>query len=648
MPTIRLRIGASLDTSLSAVVFQPLVEAARQARAQITRELEGIDAQMAKLGRGRRSRAGAGAGADADPTGTGRGGYRDQGTPTGTSPALDRQRRENKAQESEQDRHDREMRAKQKAAAKAALAEERELAREKERVKAATERSIERVGGSTTRSFGGLVRRGVGVAADIAAGAGVKFDLGGAVQSRFDLEKRATDLSNAAYMQGQSGPAGVRQDPRQLMRDVQGAANATGLDTTQAMEGLQAFVGKTGDLETGRAILFDMARLSRATGADLNDVVSAAGDVSANLGEVGDRFATAEAKANAVKAVMSAIAGQGKVGAVEMKDLASQMAKLAASAPMFQGDVAGNMASMGALAQMARAGGGAASATQAATSVQGFVGTFGKKARRDAFKGAGVKIEDDKGMLLDPEEIIVNSLKATGGKRDQMNKLFMDASAQRTVRGFQNLYVQSGGGAAGEKAVRDRFGQLRKASMGQGEIGDSFDRSMQTSEAQAQKLKNALQQQLGDAVEQVAPKLIALAPAAGDAVQAFGHLVAWAANNPFQGIAAALALSLTKSIAAEGLSMGTSKLLSAAGSRLAPQGFSMGNLDRGSKAATAGATLGAGLAIAAAAVTIASVGMLAIDKVMSEQQRGKAVVAGEGQTGFAATTAFPRCCSDIT
>lgn len=627
MPTIRIRIGATVEADFGALIFRPLVDQAKAARAAVRREIEAMGQDVAKAGagagrgRGAGSRAGTGAGA-----GGGAGPYRSNapaGNEGGLREVARSRQRAHREIESEEDRHNREMARK-----------DEEFSR-RQRMRA-SERRVERVGGNTVNNFGGVVRRGASVASDLARGAGIDFGLGGALQQRFDLEKRSIDLSNASFMPGAQGAAGQRQDPRKLMADVQDAANASALDTGQAMEGLQAFVGKTGDLATGRAVLKDIGVLARATGGDLQDIVSAAGDVAANLGEVGEKFKTPEEKARAVASVMAALAAQGKVGAVEMKDLASQMAKLASSAPQFAGPVEKSMATMGALAQMARAKGGAASATQATTSVQGFVNTFGKAARRKEFKAAGVNIEDGSGALLDPEEIIVNALKKTGGSKAKMNKLFMDAGAQRVTNGFRNVYTQAEAKekGTGEAAVRAEFSKLKKASMKDDERSASFQASMQSSEAQTQVLKNQLQKQLGDAVEQVAPQLLSLVPAASEAVKAMGGLAGWAANNPFQAITAALGASLAKSLGEELMRSATSKILETAASKMTYSG--MGALGNSGMVGGAMATAGAALAITAAAVTIASVGMLAIDKVMAEQKEGKDQTFGEDMDAVSA------------
>lgn len=641
MPNVRIRIGASVEADFGALVFRPLVEQAKAARAAVRKELDGIGADMARVGaggRGGRRSGGTAAGMPA-ATGGGSGPYRSGAQDNAPVESLRRRRRVHREMESEEDRHNREMEKKAREAARTVLSEK----------KAEAERRTERISGGTVRAFGGIVRRGTDIASDLARGAGIDLSLANAAKGRFDLEKRATDLSNASYMaptleqklDPKKNPltaANFRQDPRALMTEVQAVADATALDTGVAMEGLQAFVGKTGDLATGRAVLQDMAILARATGGEMNNIVSAAGDVAANLG---DNFKSAEAKGQAVVAVMNALAAQGKVGAVEMKDLASQMAKLAASAPQFEGSVQNNMAAMGALAQAARAYGGAASATQATTSVQGFVNTFGKAARRKEFKAAGVDIENSAGQLLDPEEIIVNALKATKGDTAKMNKLFMDAGAQRVTRGFRNIYNQAElkQKGSGEAAVRTKFSDMRSASMGDKELKDSFNASMQTREAQAQLLKNKLEKELGDAVERLAPEMIKLAPKVTQAVEAFGKLTVWAAKNPYQAAMTGFGAAIMKSVGEEFMRNSTSKMFgmgggpSGPGGSGAPGGF-MGGLAGGSKGATALNAMGAAMAITATAVTLYSAGEVLINKAMDTQKQGSDNAFAEVATGL--------------
>lgn len=362
------------------------------------------------------------------------------------------------------------------------------------------------------RGAGAVIRGGMGLAGSMLGGAGIEVGLGHAIKGKIQREKLSTNLINSSL----SGPEAENvsaADRKKRALDLSAHANNVGnmaaMDPNEVLEGMAKFVSKTGDLQSARDTVADLAILSRATGTNMGDMVDAAGDVAANLGDVPN-------KGQAIVNVMRAIAGQGKLGAVEVKDLAKQMAGLAAQAGQFAGDPAQTMGALGALAQESRQRGGSKSAAQAVTSVQSFVGTFSKGARRkeldSAFKSVGAKYENDQGQLLDPEEIIVNALKATKGDKAQMGKLFMDTRARSVTRGFETIYSQKGGGEAGEAAVREEFKRLKEASMGKGDTEEAFKASMDTMEAKAQLFQQRIDQIAGDLADKLIPAFLTLVP----------------------------------------------------------------------------------------------------------------------------------------
>lgn len=364
---------------------------------------------------------------------------------------------------------------------------------------------------AATALGGRAVRAATGLAGDVVQGMGVSFDVASHVNSGVRLEKAAVDLANAGYMPDQAGPNGQRQDPAALVAQMRAVGDAAAIDPTKAMEGLQKFVAKTGDLQTGRDLMADIAKYARASGAELDDMVDAAGDVKNALGPTGGP--------EQVKAVMRTIAAQGKEGAVEIKDLATQMAKLGAASSQFSGDGSFVMAQMGALAQMTRAKGGAASATQAATAVGSFTNTFSKGARLRAFKAFGVDIygSDNK---IDLKKTILGSIKAAsseehGGMREfnrNMGQMFMDVQARRVTRGFETVYKEAGGGTAGLKAVEEALNNLTNTTMNEKEISDSFASSMKTTEAQVQQFNNEMSKAADELRATLLPAFKGLAP----------------------------------------------------------------------------------------------------------------------------------------
>jgi hypothetical protein len=210
------------------------------------------------------------------------------------------------------------------------------------------------------------------------------------------------------------------------------------LDPTGVIEGLAQYQRLTGDLATGKAGLEGLTALAGATTTKLDDMFAAAGNVGNALGEVGAEFKTPLEKAKAIDDVMRSVAAFGQEGAVEISDLSKQMAKVAAAAGFFEGDRGENLKKMTALAQIARMSGGASSATQAATTVQGFANILRTPARRAAFRDAGIDIDSktNVGQLRDPIAIIKDALVKTGGAIEPMKKLFANVKGEQAVAGL--------------------------------------------------------------------------------------------------------------------------------------------------------------------------------------------------------------------
>lgn len=379
--------------------------------------------------------------------------------------------------------------------------------------------------GRGLRAAGGFA---LGVAGDLARGAGVETSFSSIAQKNFDLQQQAADLSNAGFMNGDSRN-GVRIDPNQLAAQTMSVGKATGNDANDVMEGLQKFVAKTGDLQSGRDVLEDMARLAKATGSNMSDVADAAGDVASALPEGAD-------KARIVRDVMTGIAAQGKVGAVEIKQLATQMTKIAAASGQFEGKAQNNMLAFGAMAQMARSGkGGAASASQAANTIGAFTSTFAKGARLDSFEKFGVNVAGAGGKNRDPKQIILDSLKAAndtkfGGPANanrNMGEMFKDVNARRAMMGWENTYKEAGGGDAGLKAVSAKFDELASSTLSAQEAQESFAVAMRTNKSQAEVFNQAMRETTMQMQNELTPALIAMAPYVVEAAKSFASAIQW-------------------------------------------------------------------------------------------------------------------------
>lgn len=373
-------------------------------------------------------------------------------------------------------------------------------------------KASERIGWGAASAIGGALagvgirgaRSVLGVGMDVAKGAGFDFDVGGAVGRHTRLESSLTDMSNAAWIPSE-GKGYI--DPKTIMSKIRSSSNDAGYSYQESADALSKFVSKTGDLRMGMDIFDKMSRLSRATGTNLQDMVGAVADVSNGLGDIPN-------KAEVMAGVMATIAGQGKIGAVEIKDLADKMGRIAAIAPHFSikganGEDLGageSMKVLGGFAQTIRAKGGKATASETMTSVAAFFNQFSKTARLKGFERFGVNAIQEDGKIRDPREILKEALAATskGGLKNQrqsLNAMFADERAKPIVTALQSVYgeayTKTAGTekekiAAGKAAVQAEFDRMQAITMASEEIETAFAKAANTTEAKAAAFNNAM------------------------------------------------------------------------------------------------------------------------------------------------------------
>lgn len=563
MPGVRVPVSAAADRSLS-VVFEPLIVASGRARAKVKSDAERAAAEEAKAAN-KAAAAAAKAFAQIEAA----------SAKAAAREIADAQKAAQARVAADQKAFDQRLRMVKRAAeaeereivrtARAAENRERRQFEAQQKDAGATGQRRAAVATDAYQTFGGVAGAAGRTALGFARGAGVDFDLQSSVRRSVNLEKQAGDLSASAYIKGAAGPQGIRVDSSEIERTARAVANLAAYDPGKVLEGLQKFVGKTGDLATGNAALADMAKLARATGSELEDVVDAAGDVSANLG---DAIPAGAERAKVVGRIMQMIAGQGKIGAVEMKDLAVQMAKLAASSTAFEGSREGLMGQLGAFAQMSRAMGGSASATQAATSVAALVNTFKTPARMAAFEKITEKkvYNESTGMLRNPKELLLEALQATQGDPAKFKSIFANVQGARAVEGFATVFREgraaemSKAGPKGESskdllkrisdagiaAVNAKFAEFERASVDSKQVEEDFGLAMKKTSAKAQLFQNKLDAVVTSMADRVLPALERLAPDALKVVDSFAKLISWASENPWTSVMLAITASIGK------------------------------------------------------------------------------------------------------
>lgn len=496
----------------------------------------------------------------------------------------------------------------------------RERERQQRRQAAAEQRFAGRVVGAAGSGFRSGMSR---VAAATQQVAGTVLGLGGgmsvadSVQRSISATGLAADIANSGYMPNSADAAArTKRSTGEIMGAARGVAVRTGTSVEDNLKGLQAFVGKSGDLDTGLKVMGQLSELSVATGASFSDVADAAGDLMSQLGDMPN-------KSEAVMTIMRGIAGQGKLGAVEMRNMASQMAKLAAAAGQFGGNAVDNILKMGMLAQEARASGGASSATMAATSVVGFTNTLKTPARIAQFKAAGIDVFDKDKNLNDPTKIIMQSLQKTGGDPEQLKKLFANIMGERAIGGYASAYrhaegKEKGSGTAAVQAMMDR--QLKGSSMSKEDVAKAFSERMAEDDKRIAQVREKFDRAVS---EQLIPKFLELVPVIEQMIPVFIDLqakalpafvgliktiadfaernkeeVAWMAAHP---IGALIAAEITKSVGGTLVSEALKGVIAKAGS--------------------------AGLVVGTAAVAITT-GVIAIDELFNNlnKERGSDVM----------------------
>lgn len=481
--------------------------------------------------------------------------------------------------------------------------EQRRQEREERDTQRERKKQIKEIAGDAYDNLAGAVGAAAGIVGEVTGGLGVDFGLGSGVGKAVALEDAAIAIVNA----GNRGE-GSAQDRDREVGDLQKLARGVGmdyaLDPSKVLGGLAQYQALTGDLDTAKAALPELAKLASAFGAELDDVVAAAGQVGAALGEVGEgkEFATSAEKAKVLVDVMKVATAQGQEGAIEIANLATGFAKLKAAGMRFEGNTAENITKMSALAQIAYQTGGAGSVREAVNAVSGFTNTLSTSARRKAFAKYGVEIDSatTPGAFKDPYEIIKEALKATKGETDPMKELFMNVVGEKGIAGLAGAYRGAGGGDKGLKAVDDYLAKF-SGTVSDDVISENAARRMQSKSGQAQLTQNQIDEEYAKLSADLLPALRDLAPVALDLVRAFTKTVSWAADNPGLAITAAIVGSIGK--AAIGSAIG-----SAIGKAF--EGAAVGNVMSGALTKALGGLGGvgaiAGVTIAAATVYLAA------------------------------------------
>ena len=253
----------------------------------------------------------------------------------------------------------------------------------------------------------------VGMAALGAAGAGIMGTvgiIGGMTAQSMEVDEMARRVAINSRLAG-----GKMLDARTVRQNMYEAAGEmpgqTAAGLAQATLAFQGATGQVLDVST----LKSLATVASGAGANIQDVAEAAAALSNNMDIKG-----AEDMADA----LSVLAIQGAQGQFELKDMASLMGRISAAAAGANVDKSvKGVAQVGALAQIARKGGG--TSEQATTAIENVFRAMTSHA--DVFKKSGVDVfvaGTKNRQLRNTNDVLVESFKKTEGDKTKLGKMF--------------------------------------------------------------------------------------------------------------------------------------------------------------------------------------------------------------------------------
>jgi hypothetical protein len=313
-------------------------------------------------------------------------------------------------------------------------------------------------------------------------------------------------------------------DPSALRRDFQKAALANPGQSAMAIsQAMQSFVSLTGELETGRQSAGTFATVASATGAEVGDVAQAAASIFNQFG-----LRTKEE----MQDVLASLTFQGKTGAFELKDAASQFQRLAAAGASFGLTGAKGVKTIGGLAQIARTGTG--SAEQTTTAIENIFSNL--VAKSSILKSQGVDVFDKTGKTRDVTDVLMDSIvKAGGSNFEKKGQVLQQVFGDQGIRGVRPLLakyqssfqgVRNAGGseeaaaAAGLKRLREEIDKAVNAPGSWEEVQKDAAQAQKDGSAQMafqwERVKAIVADNIIPTFEKVSPKVFEALFGAGD------------------------------------------------------------------------------------------------------------------------------------
>lgn len=407
-----------------------------------------------------------------------------------------------------------------------------------------------RVTGALAGQVVGSVRGAIGTVAKVG---GSILALGGGFSAADAVQTSIVNSGKARQLELNSNGA-VKKD--QVLSTAADVGSSMGTSTESVIDALDAFVAKSGDVKSGLSAIREIAELAAATGADMKDLATVAGQAQTGTKDI-----------RSTMDILREIAGMGRAGSVDVRELSQYGSRIFAGASKFENQRAATT-TIGAMVQAAAAGsGGATGAAEASEFAPHIAADIFKN--EEGFKalngGKGVRIRSKKNnnLLGDLKQIVKDTLVATGGDMAQLQPLFGERSI-KGVAGAANAYNRAGQGLTGKEAITAKlaaveavFAEFEKAGLKDAQVKEEASRRIQEADKQLEIVLNQLREAVG---RELVPELIKLIPQIRQLIPAFVDLLKtavsfaeWFANNPISGLGAVVLASVTKDLAGAGI-----------------------------------------------------------------------------------------------
>lgn len=439
-----------------------------------------------------------------------------------------------------------------KAAAKATKSAEDAFERAERRKSQLAEREAAKrtaIAEREQRAYGRMVgnaavrgaRNAIGTAGQYASTA---VTLGGGLILASSLKSQMAAEKVAAQISVQSNMPGDRSqfiNTKDAMAKIRLGAKATHMDQDEYAVGINKIIAATGNTTRAFQIGQQAMTIAKAEGIDPEELGHALGNMMANNPELSNE----EVIKN-----LQLLVGQGKLGMVEMKEMAAVLPRATSTAGKFEGNVAANKAFAAGLLQIGIRTTGDADA--AATAVKLLPEDIMKN--EAAFKKAGINVRGANGGIRNERAILQEAITKTGGDPFALRHMFGERAGAITAA-LADTYktAEANQKGSGAKAVSDEFDRLEKATLSTEDVMKDFAITIDTAADKLETFWRDIKEQVGDAMlaklKELIPEMAKLVPQVIDLLKSLIDLTSFLANHPFASIFTAIAGSVALEIA---------------------------------------------------------------------------------------------------